>query len=136
MAESQVSQRISQQGTAGALDRSTPGLIGYVIKYYPNSHKIEPQYRHSVDVEVRQGTQTTKYYRVPCFVYAQGLIDHGLVPNDRVWVQFINGDKGRPIVTAYYREPSQLDMFWEDLKYDIGDFFGRLTGWVGDEGDE
>jgi hypothetical protein len=141
MEQSQITQRISKQGAEGARDTSTSGLIGYVTTYYPNAHFFEDkdkkvkelpaEQRHTVDVEVRQGTKSTMYYRVPCFVYGEGLIDHGLQPNDRVWVQFVNGDKGRPIVTAYYREPGSLDLFWNDLKFAIGDFFGSLTGWNG-----
>jgi hypothetical protein len=122
-----VSQRISRQGTEGALDKSSPGLIGYVTKYYPNMYKgKDAPKNHTVDIDVPSGKGTIKYYNVPCFVYGQGLIDKKLEVNDRVWVQFINGDKNQPIVTAYYREPSQLDLFWNNLKYSISEFFTNL----------
>jgi|SRR5579875_522350 len=126
--KSQASEKISKKGTQGALDKSSPGLIGYVTKYYPNDHRFPKEQRHTVDVDVKMGTKTTSFKQVPCFVYGQGLIDHGLAVNDRVWVQFINGDHKAPIVTAYYREPSQLDLFWNDLKYGISDFLNGLFG--------
>lgn len=128
-----VSKRISQEGAEGALDKSTSGLIGYVTNYYPNVTKLDgvplpAAERHSVDVDVPSGSRVIKFSRVPCFVYSQGIIDKGLEVNDRVWVQFINGDKSQPIVTAFYREPGDLDLFWNNLKYRISDFFGSLGG--------
>ncbi|SFJ66049.1 hypothetical protein SAMN02799624_05432 [Paenibacillus sp. UNC496MF] len=124
--QSEISKRIAGQGKEGALDLSSPGLIGYVTKYYGPNHFNDPAINHTVDVEVRTGQQVTKYNNVPCFVYSQGIIDHGLSENDRVWIQFINGDQKQPIVTAFYRDPSQAEMFWNDLKYGVSEFFHSL----------
>ncbi|WDI05117.1 hypothetical protein PUW25_26465 (plasmid) [Paenibacillus urinalis] len=126
MEQGNVSRRISQQGTESALDKSTSGLIGYVTEYYPNASSISKELRHTVDIDVPNGSRTIKYYGVPCFVYSQGVIDKGLEKNDRVWVQFINGDRKQPIVTGYYREPGQLDLFWNNLKFRVSDFFSSL----------
>jgi hypothetical protein len=124
--QSEISRKIAKQGIEGALDLSSPGLIGYVTAYYGESHFVDPALRHTVDVEVRTGQQVTTYKNVPCFVYSQGIIDHGLSVNDRVWVQFIGGDKKQPIVTAFYRDPSQLTMFWNDLRYGVSSFLKEL----------
>jgi len=131
MEQGNVSRKISQQGTESALDKSTAGLIGYVTKYYPNATSFEgkdlpKEQRHTVDIDVPNGSRVIQYHSVPCFVYSQGVIDKGLEVNDRVWVQFVNGDRKQPIVTGYYREPGQLDLFWNNLKYRISDFFGSL----------
>lgn len=131
-------KKIAGAGAEGALDLRTPGLIGYVVNYHRqantcdcNRHKGEPiseESWHTVDVDVYQGKKKERYLDVPCFVYAQGIIDKGLVENDRVWVQFINGDPQYPVVTAYYRHPSGLEQFFNNLKYAISDFFGEI-GW-------
>lgn len=121
-----ASQRISQEGSQGALDKSSPGLIGYVTKYYGNDPALEKEERHTVDIDVPSAGKSEKYYRVPCFVYSQGIIDKGLEENDRVWVQFINGDQKQPIVTGFYREPGSLELFFNNLEYRISDFLGGI----------
>ncbi len=131
--DKQISKRLIKGGAQSANETNTSGLIGYVTEYYPNatSYKGKPlpqEERHTVDIEVANGSRATKYKSVPCFVYSQGIIDKGLEVNDRVWVQFINGDKSQPIVTGFYRDPSGLDLYWNNLKYRISDFFGSLGG--------
>ena len=61
-------------------------------------------------------------------VYSQGLISNGLVKGDRVWVQFINGDTAFPVLTGYYREPSQWELTKNTFQYAAADFLGGLLG--------
>jgi hypothetical protein len=129
-------QKLSKAGTEGALDTRTSGLIGYVVNYHRQGSScnckrhagtsIEKSTQHTVDIHISQGNRVKEFHDVPCFVYSQGIIDRGLKENDRVWVQFINGDPSTPIVTAYYREPSVEEKFLRNLVYSIGDFFGSL----------
>lgn len=88
--------------------------------------KIEVWEQHTVDVDVLQGNKIQKLYAVPCFVYSQGVIDKGFTKNDRVWIQFINGDPSMPIATAYYREPDQIELFWNNLSIRVAGFFEEL----------
>lgn len=138
-----------QDGSAARANetRSPAGLIGKVAFYHPNTTfcecgatdengdvrhpkggntKLEAKERHTVDVDVLMGNKMQRWYSVPCFEYTQGLIDKGFVKNDRVWIQFINGDPKLPVVTAYYREPDQLDLFFNNLKYRVAGFFDEL----------
>jgi len=131
-------ERIARSGAEGALDRRTSGLIGYVVNYHRpndtcdcNRHKgatIDKSSWHTVDVQVNQGNRVKEYHDVPCFVYSQGIIDRGLKENDRVWIQFINGDPSLPIVTAYYREPSYETNIFRKLYYAVSDFFDDFGG--------
>jgi hypothetical protein len=131
-----IRQKIAQAGTEGALDLRTPGLIGYVINYHRegsdcncarhNGVEIKPETRHTVDLVVYQGQKKQEFYEVPCMVYSQGFFDHGLEVNDRVWVQFLNGDINHPVVTAYYRNPSGLDMLVNNFKFAVSDFFHNI----------
>lgn len=136
MAGGSIANKIAQKGKKGALEASTHGLIGYVVNYHRqgdtcdcNRHKgavISKNAQHTVDIEVYQGSRQSMYYEVPCFVYSQGIIDKGLEVNDRVWVQFIGGDANTPIVTAYYREPSDLENYFRNLYFAVSDFFNDL----------
>lgn len=119
------------------------GVIGRVTAYHPpkgnkddgsdkkagrcfcERHKgkrMEMFERHTVDVEVVTEQKTTIWEAVPCFMYAQGIIDHGFKQNDKVYIQFINNDLSHPIAIAYYREPTRLDGFWNSLKYSMANF--------------
>ena len=84
--------------------------------------KMKLSERHSVDVDVLIENKVQRWNAVPCFIYAQGLIDKGFVPNDRVYIQFINGDNQMPVATAYYREPKGLTIFWQNLKHRVGNY--------------
>ncbi|QHW35653.1 hypothetical protein GZH47_32665 (plasmid) [Paenibacillus rhizovicinus] len=127
-------QKLAKAGTEGALDTRTSGLIGYVVNYHRQADtcsckrhqgaSIEKSTQHTVDIHVNQGNRVKEFHDVPCFVYSTGIIDKGLKENDRVWVQFINGDASTPIVTAYYREPSVESRFFRNLFYAVGDTFG------------
>lgn len=139
---SQMRQQLQDGGADRASERRSDGLIGKVVNYHPNTGtkneggpcncsrhkggKIEVWERHTVDVDVLQGNKVQRLSAVPCFVYSQGIIDKGFVKNDRVWIQFINGDTSMPIATAYYREPDQLELFWNNLKIRVAGFFEDL----------
>jgi hypothetical protein len=134
---SQLRQKIASEGAARAFERRSYGLIGHVINYHPESYecdceehgpgvKLKDFERHTVDVKVLMGKKEQVLKRVPCLVYAQGVIGNGLRRNDRVWVEFINGDPSMPVVTAYYREPSQLQLFWNTFKYSLSNALQEL----------
>ncbi|HHT7153286.1 hypothetical protein P4388_33960 [Bacillus thuringiensis] len=139
---SQIRKDLQDEGADRASERRSYGLIGKVTDYHPNTGtkteggncncsrhkggKIEVWERHTVDVDVLQGNKIQHLCAVPCFVYSQGVIDKGFVKNDRVWIQFINGDPSMPIATAYYREPDQLELFWNNLKIRVAGFFDDL----------
>lgn len=145
--QSNFRKTLQEEGASRASERSSYGLIGKVAFYHPNADicncgatdssgadrhpkgsntKIEPWERHTVDVDVLMGSKMQRLYSVPCFVYSQGVIDKGFVKNDRVWIQFINGDTNMPVATAYYREPDQLEVFWNNLKLKVAGFFDDL----------
>jgi hypothetical protein len=145
--QSHFKQSLSSQGAERASERSSHGLIGKVAFYHGNTTfcecgatdaegnirhpegaktKLPPEERHTVDVDVLLGNKMQRLYSVPCFVYAQNLIDKGFVKNDRVFIQYVNGDPKLPVATAYYREPGQLDLFWNNLKYRVAEFFDDL----------
>lgn len=84
--------------------------------------KMKLSERHSVDVDVLIENKVQRFNSVPCFIYAQGVIDKGFVKNDRVYINFINGDSQMPIATAYYREPDGLTIFWQNLKHRVGNY--------------
>ena len=144
---SNFKQQLYDQSAERASERRSYGLIGKVAYYHPNTTYCEcgatdkdgnerhpkggktplpPHERHTVDVDVLLGNKMQRLYSVPCFEYSQGLIDKGFKKNDRVWIEFINGDPNMPIVTAYYREPDQLDLFFNNLKYRVAEFFDEL----------
>ncbi|OXB94746.1 hypothetical protein [Parageobacillus galactosidasius] len=136
-----LQQKIASEGALRAFEKRSYGLIGHVINYHPESYqcdceehgpgvKLKDFERHTVDVKVLMGKKEQILKRVPCFVYSQGLISHGLRRNDRVWIEFINGDPSMPVVTAYYREPSQLQLFWNTFKYALSNIFQEFR--IGD----
>ena len=143
--KSNFKKQLEQQGAERANEQSMSGNIGKVVNYHPNAdicscerhqgESIEDYEMHSVDVDVLLGTKMERLHSVPCFVYSQGLIDKGFVKNDRVWIQYINGDVHLPVATAYYREPSQLELFWNNMKHRVASFFDEMTQ-DGDEGGE
>lgn len=126
------------EGGARGTEMYTHGVIGKVVHYHPKANVCDcPRHRenggalpkeemHSVDVDVLSGTKIERLYGVPCFVYSQGVIDHGFKPNDRVYIQFVNGDKQYPIAIAYYREPDTLELFWNNLRFGVGRIFKSL----------
>jgi len=145
--ESNFKQNLGNQGAEKASERRNFGNIGKVVNYHPNvgsknadgsmkggkcncdrheGKKIKAHEMHSVDVDVLMGNKMQRLYSVPCFVYSQGVIDKGFVRNDRVWIQYINGDTSLPVATAYYREPDQLELFWNNLKHRVAGFFEDL----------
>jgi hypothetical protein len=146
--QSHFKKGLEDKGAERALEQRSPsGLIGKVAYYHPNTTfcacgstdadgnvrhpeggntKLPEKERHSVDVDVLMGNKMQRWYSVPCFEYTQGVIDKGFKKNDRVWIQFVNGDPKLPIVTAYYREPDQLDLFFNNLKYRVAGFFDEL----------
>ena len=147
MADSHFKQQMNEQGADRASERRSHGMIAKVVNYHPNTgkkkadgtmeggkcncdrhegKKIEAYEMHSVDVDVLQGSKMQRLYSVPCFVYSQGVIDKGFVKNDRVWIQYINGDVSLPVATAYYREPDQLELFFNNLRYQVAGFFDEL----------
>lgn len=140
-------QNLHNQGAERASERSSFGHIGKVAFYHGNTTFCEcgatdaegnirhpegaktnlpKEERHTVDVDVLLGNKMQRLYSVPCFVYSQGLIDKGLKKNDRVFIQYINGDPKMPVATAFYREPGQLDLFFNNMKYRVAEFFDDL----------
>lgn len=148
MAQSNFRKQLQDEGASRASEQRSMGLIGKVVNYHPNvgnkefltgdmkggkcpcnrhqGLQIEAHEMHSVDVDVLYGSKVQRLYSVPCFVYSQGVIDKGFVKNDRVWIQFVNGDPSYPVATAYYREPSQLNLFFNNLRYRVAGFFDEL----------
>lgn len=145
--QSNFRRGLEKQGADHANERMSIGHIGKVVYYHPNSgskladgtivpgvcscgrhegKKMEFYELHTVDVDVLEGTKMQRLQAVPCFVYSQGLIDKGFVKNDRVWIQYINGDPAYPVATAYYREPDQLELFWNNLKHRVASFVDEL----------
>lgn len=144
---SHFKQSLHNGGADRASEQRPVGHIGKVVNYHPNTgkknqdgtyeggictcdrhegKKIKAHEMHTVDVDVLLGQKMQRLYSVPCFVYSQGVIDKGFVKNDRVWIQYINGDSSLPVATAYYREPDQLDLFWNNLKFRVASFFDEL----------
>lgn len=143
-------KKLQESGASRAGERTYHGMIGKVVNYHPNTgkrnpdgtyeggicncdrhqgSKMEAHEMHTVDVDVLRGTKMERLFSVPCFEYSQGLIDQGFRKNDRVWIQFINGDPSLPVVTAYYREPDSLDLFWNNLKFSVASIFDQLLPW-------
>lgn len=120
---SEASERVANAGADKAAGRKSFGLIGHVMEYYPETWANRESERHTVDVKVRMGKKQEILQKVPCFVYSQGILSHGLAKDDRVWVEFINGDQSMPIVTAFYREPSSTELIWNTFKYGIAGIF-------------
>lgn len=147
MANNHFREQLQEGGADKAGERRSHGMIGKVVNYHPNTGKknkdgsfeggkcncdrhqggmMESYEMHSVDVDVLLGNKMQRLLAVPCFVYSQGVIDKGFVKNDRVWIQYVNGDASLPVATAYYRDPDQLDLFWNNLKYRVAGFFEEL----------
>jgi hypothetical protein len=140
-------QGLQNEGADRAGEKRSHGHIGKVVNYHPNSgkknkdgtfeggvcscdrhegSKMKSHEMHTVDADVLLGNKMQRLYSVPCFVYSQGVIDKGFQKNDRVWIQYINGDSSLPVATAYYREPDQLELFWNNLKHRVAGFFDDL----------
>lgn len=136
---SQLRDTLANEGASRSLEQRTSGLLGYVVRYHPESlqctcseHglgvKVEDTERHTADIVVNMGKRDQMLKRVPCMVYSQGLISNGLVEGDRVWVQFVNGDISHPVITGYYREPSQLEIVTNTFKYSVANVFSHMLG--------
>lgn len=144
---SHFKKQLSDQGAERASERRSEGHIGKVVNYHPNTGRklpngsYEPREcycerhngdlmqeaeMHSIDVDVLLGSKLQRLNSVPCFVYSQGVIDKGFERNDRVWIQYINGDPNLPVATAYYRDPKQLELFFNNLKYRVVGFMDEL----------
>jgi hypothetical protein len=123
---SQIRERIANEGSTRASERRSFGLIGHVIEYFPEAAQVPDEQRHTCDVRVIKGKNEQVLYKVPCFVYSQGIISDGLAKNDRVWVEFINGDSSLPVITGFYREPGALKFFWNSFKYGVANVFDEL----------
>lgn len=136
---SQLRQKIANEGASRSHEQRASGLIGYVVRYHPESLQcncsehgigvpVKDTERHTADVVVTMGKKEQMLKRVPCMVYSQGLISNGLVEGDRVWVQFVNGDISYPVITGYYREPSQLQILTNTFKYSVANVFSFMLG--------
>lgn len=138
-------EKVNKEVMSNTKDVISGGVIGRVVRYHPpkgnapeldgsdkkagrcfcSRHKgrrMEMFERHTVDVEVTTEMKTTVWEAVPCFMYAQGIIDHGFRENDKVYIQFINNDLSHPVAIAYYRPPTKLDNFWNSLKFSMANF--------------
>ena len=104
---------------------TSSGLIATVTKYYPATFSNK-KYAHTADISIQRGKKFEKMEKVPCFVYSTGLIDNGLQENDRVWVEFINGDSALPVITGYYREPTTWDFFKNSVHYSVSGIIDML----------
>lgn len=145
--QSHFKKRLQNQGAERASEQSSFGHVGKVAFYHGNTTfcecgatddfgnirhpdgaktKLPAEERHTVDVDILLGSKMQRLYAVPCFVYSQGVIDKGFEKNDRVFIQYINGDHTKPVATAYYREPGQLDLFFNNMKYRVAEFFDDL----------
>ncbi|WP_245628918.1 hypothetical protein [Alicyclobacillus shizuokensis] len=132
-------KQLAHEGREAAGDTHTSGLIGYVVNFHPAADicncsrhkgaKIEKDVWHTADIDVFMGRKYQRYVDVPCFVYSQGILDHGLKPNDRVWVEFIGGDKSHAVITAYYRDPSGLEVLVNDFQIGVANFVSKLFNW-------
>lgn len=112
---------------------TSSGLLGVVTQYYPATF-TNKKYAHTVDIHVYRTNSVETLEKVPCFVYSTGIIDYGLEVNDRVYVEFLNGDPSLPVVTGYYREPTTWDFFKNSIQYattNIVDMVGDAmsAGW-------
>ncbi len=138
---SQVQDKFTKKSAQTSKEQSRFGLIGHVINYHPESLKCHPgcsehdmsdtldeTERHSADIKVLLGKQDQVLKRVPCMVYSQGVVSNGLRKNDRVWVQFINGDTNLPVITGYYRDPSQWELLSNTFKYSVANVFAEMIG--------
>lgn len=110
------------------------GLIGVVTKYYPATY-TNKKHAHTVDVKIYRTNSYETLEKVPCFVYSTGLIDYGLQENDRVYIEYINGDPTLPIVTGYYREQTTWDFFKNSVVYAQTSIFDMLLSAIG-KGDD
>lgn len=135
---SEIKRQIVKSSAREAFEQNTPGLIGFVIRYHREAktcncdvHKTEPfldEERHTADVLVNMGQQDQVLKAVPCMVYSQGIISNGLKPNDRVWVQFTGGDLSLPVITGFYRNPSQWETIVGSFKFAVADAFSEILG--------
>lgn len=137
---SNLKNRIIQESSNLSHEQRKYGLIGRVVNYHPESkvcsskceeHKggeLEDSERHTADVIVTVGKQEQELKRVPCMVYSQGIVNNGLRPNDRVWVQFVNGDVNLPVITGFYRDPSKWEIMANTFKFTIGNIFAEMIG--------
>lgn len=114
---SYIGKVVNYHGVTGTSDKAGPCDCDR-----HKGKKIKMSERHSVDVDVLIENKVQRFNSVPCFMYAQGIIDKGFVANDRVFITFINGDSQMPIATAYYREPNGLTLFWQNLKHRVGNY--------------
>jgi hypothetical protein len=145
--QSHFRKGLESRSAERASEQSSLGHIGKVAFYHGNTTFCEcgatdgegnvrhpdgaktdlpAEERHTVDVDILMGSKMQRLYAVPCFMYSQGLIDKGFQKNDRVYIQYINGDHTKPIAIAYYREPGNLDLFFNNLKYRVAGFFEDL----------
>lgn len=146
--ETHYRKGLNQSGASRAAETRSNGHIGKVVNYHGftgtkdkagpcgcerhQNQVMELYERHSVDVDILMESKIQRLHSVPCFMYAQGIIDKGFEKNDRVFIQYINGDMTMPVATAYYREPEGLEIFWNNLKYSVGKFVTELLPGIGD----
>ncbi len=126
--QSYQKKQLQEGGADRASERRSYGLIGRVINYYPQASQVDEVHQHTVDVEVLIGSKVETLAYVPCFTYSHGVISKGFKKNDRVWLEYINGDPKMPIVTGYYREPTQLGIFFGALKFAVGNILDEFVG--------
>jgi hypothetical protein len=134
-----IKDQIAKDGASRSAEQSTSGLIGHVIRYHPESLQctcdehglgavLKDTERHTADVKVMMGKKEEELKRVPCMVYSQGIVSNGLVPGDRIWVQFVNGDSAFPVITGFYREPSEWEIMSNTFKYAVANVFNFMGG--------
>lgn len=111
---------LAREGAETTREQSRFGLIGRVEKYHPPTlAKKGKDLEHTADVRVMMGEKSQTLKNVPCFVYGSSKFDYGLYKNDRVFVNFLNGDLQYPVITGYYREPSFSDRFFNTIRYGV-----------------
>ncbi|CDQ41805.1 hypothetical protein [Virgibacillus salexigens] len=136
---SEIKTTIAKDAAGRSLERKTSGLIGHVLRYHPESlqctcdehgltNPVKDTERHTADIKVNMGKKDQVLKRVPCMVYSQGIISNGLVKGDRVWVQFIDGDSSQPVITGFYREPTQWEVASNTFKFAVANVFSFMTG--------
>jgi hypothetical protein len=89
-------QKLRDNIITPALESKGYGDLGVVIDYDSLNHKAEIKI-----VDSRDPTYGRQYKGVPMpFLNGIEIIDP--YPGDKVWVQYYNGDKGTPYITALY----------------------------------
>lgn len=111
--------RLAKEASSKSKEQSQFGVIGRVVEYYPPTLTSRPEIEHTADVRVMMGAKSQVLKRVPCFVYGSSAFDYGLYKNDRVFINFMDGDLQHPVITGYYREPKLGQRFFNTIQYGV-----------------